>query len=366
MIRTYQILLRLYPASFRNEFEEQMLLDFADMVEDAGEKGSFAFLLFCLRESVDFPINLLQAHLRDGGMTRILHSRPVNYALRGAVGYSIGFAGITFVGWWTSRWLFAALDPMLQSYSIWYWETFQNERWIWLLDNFVTLLSYAFTGIFFGLLFALLMGDSQKRGSYLLAGSLAWFIPNVISNLLSNSFGWSFYLNENQVSILGKLNLILDGMFYSAALVIAESNHKESLRRLTIIALLYPLSVYLYIKLLFYLWLEITELFFPALIMLLLILIGRLFLIVVRNDKKFSGPILFGAVTYPILFYSAFHILYSFPPVPTMGGGIPSQNIVDLTLSHAITEGVLGICFGLVLGLVFGFQRKGKSFPLTT
>lgn len=361
IIKVYGLLLRLYPGSFRSEFEEQMLLDFADLATDASSQGLSSLIMFCLRELADFPVDLFRIHLKEGRMFKVLRSQPVNYGLRGAIGFGIGFASITFIGWWISRLLFAALDPMLQSYSIWYWETFQNERWIWLFNNFVTLLSYGFTGIFFGLLFALLAGDSRKRGSYLLAGSLAWFIPNVISNVLSNSFGWSFYLNESQTNILGKLNLILDGMLYSAALVIADSNHKDSLRRLKLLAVLYPLGVYLYIKLLFYLWLEITELFFPALIILALILIGSLFLIIVRNDRKFSWIILVGAVTYPFLFYSVFHVIYSFLPAPMVGEGINNQSIIDLSLNHALIEGILGMCFGLLLGLVLGFQKKRNS-----
>src|SRR5215211_3639008 len=270
----YKYLLALYPSIYREEFSEEMLLDFTDMATEASSQGWLYLTVFCLRELADFPVNLFRIHLKEGRMFKILHSQPANYGLRGATAFGIGFASITLVGWWISRLLFAALDPLLQNYSIWYWETFQNERFIWLFNNFVMLLSYALTGILFGLLFALLAGDARKRGNYLLAGSLAWFIPNVISSILSNSFGWSFYLNESQMNILGKLLIILDGLFYSAALVIAESNQKESFRRLTIMALLFPLGAYMYIKLLFYFWLEITEFFFPALILLLLSLMG--------------------------------------------------------------------------------------------
>src|SRR5215208_3246714 len=104
-------------------------------------------------------------------MLNLLRSQPVNYGYRGAIGFGIGFATITLIGFWISRLLYSVFDPMLQNYSIWYWETFQNERWIWLLDNAVKLLSLALTGLFFGRLFALLAGDPQKRGKYLLAGS---------------------------------------------------------------------------------------------------------------------------------------------------------------------------------------------------
>jgi hypothetical protein len=364
--QVYRYLLRLYPRSMQEEFTEEMLSDFSDLAIDASNKGNFSLFIFCMRELFAFPVNLVRIYEMESRMLKALRLQPVNYGLRGAIGYGIGFASVTFLGRWVSLILFAALDPMLQSYTIWYWETFRNERFIWLFNNFVTLLSYALTAVLFGFLFALLAGDSRKRGSYLLAGSLAWFIPNVLSSILSNSFGWSFYLNESQMNILVKLLLVLEGLFYSAALVIADNNQKESFRRLTIVAILLSLGAYFYIKILFYFWLEVTELFFPALIVLLLLLIGSIFLISMKNDRKSSWLIGVGAVIYPILFSSVFQIIYNFPPVLVRAGGIPNQNIIDLTLNHAVTEGILGICFGLLLGLILGFQKKSNSTRLVT
>ncbi len=66
IIRFYTCLLALYPRSYRQEFGEEMLMDFSELAKDARQKGKQALALFCLRELVDFPANLLKAHLGKG------------------------------------------------------------------------------------------------------------------------------------------------------------------------------------------------------------------------------------------------------------------------------------------------------------
>jgi hypothetical protein len=134
-------------------------------------------------------------------------------------------------------------------------------------------------------------------------------------------------------------------------------------------AVLYPLGAYLYIKLLFFLWLEITPWFFPALMILMLILLGGLFAIVARSDRKSSLIIMAGGVAYPILFYALLFLVDSFLPAPviTMGGVVPHQNIIiDLTLTTAITKATIGLCFGLLLGLILGFQKINNPPQIAT
>ena len=43
VIKIYHLLLHLYPSPFREEFEEQMLLDFSDMAADSRRKGTGNF-----------------------------------------------------------------------------------------------------------------------------------------------------------------------------------------------------------------------------------------------------------------------------------------------------------------------------------
>src|SRR5690242_8091786 len=115
MSRIYRLLLRLFPVKFRREFEEQMFLDFSDLMADARKKGSLAFVIFCLRELCDYPFNLLRAHMKDGRMVKVLRSRPMNYGLRGAIGFSVA----TFLAFMTSNlisWKFDSSSDSLLGY----------------------------------------------------------------------------------------------------------------------------------------------------------------------------------------------------------------------------------------------------------
>lgn len=95
LIAFYSRLLHLYPGIYQEEFAEEMLLDFSDMAMDATRRGIYSLILFCLRELVDFPINLLRIHWRQGHVFMILRSQPAQTGLRGAFGFGIGFAVIS-------------------------------------------------------------------------------------------------------------------------------------------------------------------------------------------------------------------------------------------------------------------------------
>jgi hypothetical protein len=56
----YAAMLRLYPRDFRDEFAQDMRLDFQEALADASSRGRFAVLGVCLRELGDFPAALLR------------------------------------------------------------------------------------------------------------------------------------------------------------------------------------------------------------------------------------------------------------------------------------------------------------------
>ncbi|TEU16689.1 MAG: hypothetical protein E3J25_02695 [Anaerolineales bacterium] len=58
----YILLVRLYPRSFRAEFEDEMQAVFEEMVEQETKKGIFALASVCLRELLDAPLTLLRVH----------------------------------------------------------------------------------------------------------------------------------------------------------------------------------------------------------------------------------------------------------------------------------------------------------------
>lgn len=98
MIGIYRFLLRLYPISFRNEFEEQMLLDFLDMATDASNRGKWALLFFCLRELIDFPVNLLKMYLEKESMIPIFRPQAAGNILRIALAFGLALALDSFAG----------------------------------------------------------------------------------------------------------------------------------------------------------------------------------------------------------------------------------------------------------------------------
>ena len=363
MIGIYRFLLRLYPGSFRDEFEEQMLLDFSDMAADAREKGRFSFAVFCLRELADLPRSLLTAHCTEGRMLKVLRSQPVNFGLRGAFGFGIGLAIIILVSSWGSRWLFSAFDPVLQNYSVWYWDTFHNERWIGLLDSAVSLLSYSITGIFFGLAFSLLAGVPRKRGRYFWAGSLAWFIPSLLSHIVLNGFGWSFFLNERQSNALGISISVLVGVFFGASIGFAESERKVSPRYLLGAVIGYPLATYLFIRSLFYFWLEITPWFFFSLMLWMAALIASLVVVALIVDRKMLWTMAGGVAGCLIFDRVATYIAYQFLHLPQFPLNMPmlQNKVIVYEISWAATEAIFGILLGLTLGLIFGYQRKNAQ-----
>lgn len=98
IIRIYRFMLHLYPAKFRNEFEEQMLLDFSDLAMDSWKKGRISFVSFCLRELVDFPASLLKMHLEKKSMNPAFHPGAARNILRIAFGFGLALAFNTFGG----------------------------------------------------------------------------------------------------------------------------------------------------------------------------------------------------------------------------------------------------------------------------
>ncbi len=366
IIKIYRFLLRFYPGSFRREFEEQMLLDFSDIAVDAMEKGRFSFVLLCLRELVDFPFSLLMAHYQEERMFQVIRSRPVNYGLRGAFGFGIGFAIVILSSLWISRWLFSVFEPILTAYSVWYYQTFHNERWIWLLDSIVSLLSYAITGICFGLVFSLLAGAPRKRGKYFLAGSLAWLIPRLVAHVVSNGFGWSFFLSDSQSNALGISLSVLVGVFFGACIGFAESERSIPTRDWVGSVIGYPLATYLVIRLLFSLWLEITPWFFVFLMLWMVALIIGVIAAAMLIDRKMLWTMVGGVAGSLILSRVASYIAYQLLHLPQFPLNMPmlQKHYFVYEISWAAYEAIFGMLPGLVVGLIFGYQRKNNPLQL--
>ncbi|HXQ39083.1 MAG TPA: hypothetical protein VN843_34105 [Anaerolineales bacterium] len=90
--KIYAHVLRWYSHSYCEEFAEEMLLDFSALAADAGRRGILSLILFCLRELIDFPLNLLRVYFEEGRIFKILRSPPINNGLRSGLGFGMAFA----------------------------------------------------------------------------------------------------------------------------------------------------------------------------------------------------------------------------------------------------------------------------------
>ena len=374
ILKLYGALLRLYPASFRNEFKEQMLLDFTDMVVDAQKKGRFSFALFCLHELIDFSTNLLWIHLKEDRMAKILESPIINSGLRGSLGFAITFAGMTVATWGFRDWLFSTFEPLSQRLPIWYYEIFHPYDGTLLFIEILLIISNAFSGLIFGLSFALLLGDRSNRSRYLLAGMLGWFIPNVIFMTLYKSFNWGLYLGDKQPTYLWMMIPILQGAFLGAIFRLATSERKKYFQFFYVGVFIYPVITYLYVKLLFFFdvvktpWLnEVdTPWFLIALMILLLIFLGSVFVVVWLMDRKMPWLVVAGAIGYPVLSEIGVYIArWIGLPLPEPGTGVSEVSPLILQISITAQQAIFGILLGLLLGLVFGIQNKNKRPSIT-
>jgi len=94
----YAFLLRLYPRSYQDEFAEEMLLDFSDLLADASKKGKLSLVRFCLHELIDFPVNLLKVHLEKESMNPAFQPQAARNILRIAFAFGLALALDTFAG----------------------------------------------------------------------------------------------------------------------------------------------------------------------------------------------------------------------------------------------------------------------------
>lgn len=364
-IESYARLLRLYPSSYRQEFEGQMLLDFSDLATDAAKRGNYVLIIFFMRELLDFPISLLQAHWKEGSMIRIFRSPPVAMGARSAVGFSLGFAVIVIATWQISHWLFLTFDPWIQDWSVWYYDTFGSEEGSFLIQRFLMLISTILTGSIFGLVFGLLFGGPSKYLRHMLVGTLGFLVPNGVFFVLWEVFGWSLDLSPNQNYVLNISTSILVGTFWGAICALLDNSHTALLRLLTAGTILYPLSTYIFMKLLFVFRLESTPWLFVSLMALMLVLIGSVFVVVSRNVRKIPWMVLAAAVGYPSLYFGIIYLAYNILhlPSPEPGVGISPEVFVVYQLNYMVVEACIGAVFGLLLGLIWGYQRRYDSRP---
>jgi hypothetical protein len=352
----YRALLRLYPAVFRSEFQEQMLLDFMDMAVDARKRGRLSFFLFSLRELVDFPINLLKVYLMEGRMFRILRSQPVRYGLRAAIGFGAAFPmsvlGFVFTGF--------ASESLTIELEVFYYDLFHALPLYEIISWIPVALGFLLAGLLVGGLLAVLFADRSNYSRYVLSGMLGWFLCRSTFDL-SNSYQWAFFLGTRHNSYFHIALLILGGAFLGLILIVARSERREPLRLLMLVAITYPLLAYLYVKLLFKFSIVEAPWLFIALMSLITIYMIGVLALAIKSDggRKNLWLIAVSAIGYPLLAYAGILIasmIFS-PTLPTTiyPGG---DGFWPMVLAIVLSQAIYGILFGLLVGAVWGIQKK--------
>jgi hypothetical protein len=343
-----------------------MLLDFSDMVLDARKKGRFSFVKFCLRELVDFPFNLLRVHIKEGRMIKMLRSQPVNYGLRGAVGFSmatfLAFIISAFISWKFD----GSTDSPIGYLQVYFYDMFHTEHGLeliaWLSPAFSSLL----TGLVFGLLWAILFADWQRYPRYILIGMLGWFLHSQVTDILWYAGNLNFFLGSRHYFYLYIALGSLSGAFLGLIFTVAKSDKKELIPLMVAGSIAYPLLVYFYVKLLFKLSIIETPWMFIALMCMVIIYIVSVFLMAVKSEAKPRSPwtVVVGAIGYPL--------------TPYIGSLIPQQLLPSVNMPTvlyltdpaywqcmfliAIQQAIYAIPFGLLVGIALGFQRKNHPF----
>jgi hypothetical protein len=177
LVKSYGGFLHLYPASFREKFEQEMLLDFRDMVEEAGKRGSVALLMVLLRELRDFPLNLLVAHLREGHMSGVFQRGPARGAFQGALALALAlitmFTTIHLIStaMYGQGWLFLMRAAKSIGWSLNFGPTAQLM---------MAYLTYGMGALLGGIILAVCLWETHRIKLYVLAGVLGWAGPLLI------------------------------------------------------------------------------------------------------------------------------------------------------------------------------------------
>lgn len=361
IIRIYFYLLHLYPTTFRKEFQEQMLLDFSDMISDAHRKGNFTLILFCLRELIDFPVNLLRIHMREGPVFKILRSPPVNNGLRGALGFGAAFALSSVVSG-LIYWIITGSDnSILDHLQAFYFDAFNKDSELLFNWIFFAVICSGLTGLVLGILFAILFAERSEYPRYILVGMLGWVLHDAVNGVLGYFFNLPVFLSDRQYLYFTIMASVLSGSFLGLIFIVAKNERRGPVRLMVAGAFAYPLISYLYVKQLFNIFIFTTPWRIVSLAILMVILIGSVFVIAIKSEsgRKTIWVVIAGAVGYPVMSYLMYFIAQLIsPPMPSWG--IIHSERPFFWLEIAVSNGAYGILFGLLVGLVLGFQKKNS------
>lgn len=365
LARLYNLLLGLYPVTFRTEFREQMLLDFSEMIADARQKSKLSLFRFCLRELIDFSVSLVQVHMKEYGMSNMFRSQPVNSGLRSAVGFGIVFATTNLVGLCIAINLASTDHSLIDRLRVFYVGLFQTERGFELISWLPMGLNSLLMGLFLGILFAFFFADRSKYPRFILAGVLGWFLHDMVQSFLGWCFNLYVFLDGDQMSYFNLLTWVLSGAFLGLIFFVAGSEQRAALHLLVICVFAYPSIAYLSMVLLTDIFVFNSPWRFIALVVLFAIFILTIFIATIKIDagQNRFWLVAAGAIGYPILVILIGSIARQIlPPYPTTGLFMDDPAFWQWQLVDVYTGAIRGVLFGLVVGILFGMHNRNRSF----
>jgi hypothetical protein len=224
------------------------------------------------------------------------------------------------------------------------------------------------SGLIFGIMSAVLFADRFKYIRYILVGMLGIFLYFAVSSILMDTSSIGFFLGFKHTNDLLLTLSVLSGAFLGLLFVIAKSDKQIPLRYLVAGTFAYPLSIYLYVQLLFKLNIIETPKMFIALMTLLVIYIVSVLVIAVKvqNNHRVPWIVLILAIGNPLLPYlTRFLFWHILPPLD-----LPHELYYTdplywrYTFLIAIQQAVNVIPLGLLMGIAVGFQGKTNSADL--
>ena len=295
-------------------------------------------------------------------MTRIFRSEPVNYGLRGAV----GFAATWFAAVFLEEFIYWKFNSFSDAIAEFLFDVFHTGQGVQLVSLISLLVTAPAIGLLFGIMLAILFADRSKYSRYIIVSMLCWVLGFAGTAICVKTFDMELYLGARHVGDFMNMMTTFSMLSLALLFVVARSDKKWPYRALIAAALAYPLSLYLYIQLLIKAgWVE-TPIIFIALVGLVMIHIGGLFLIAIKceDTPKIPWQFLVFALGYFIVpnimrliylqFFPSFASVYSQP--------MDWQYTFLMALRNAIFEVPLGIFVGIALA----FQKKNASKNLST
>jgi hypothetical protein len=353
-------ILWLYPAAFRHEFREQMLLDFSDMANDAGEKGSYSFLRFWFRELYHFPASLLQAHWRNGLIGKVLRSRPVNYGVRNALLFGLAYGLSVILSVWISDLLLMSENSILDTMSVIYFDLFHTEHGLELIYWLQSAIASLVTGLVIGVVFAFLFADSSNRVKYTLITMICWFLSREAFGILLNTTNVCFYLGSRNCMTLFQLSSVLSALFLGLIFYLPNPENRIPLRFLALVLIGYPFTTYIYLRLLYKFSIIEGRTMFPALLLLLLIYIGSIFAIAIKSRPSGKVPwvviiVATGYLLFPLIVHNAYFSIIPALPLPDIiGTSLGSAEYWSFYSRMSVNNAIYGIFLASLLECYWG------------